>query len=328
MSVAYCATYEQAREVGSLDSDPAGNDTLSATTQGPDALDEATTYDPSEVISPDPAKYIPVSEETLGGMVHLGKHKNGEKNKPKHYTTTSASATSPLDVNEESVRDFIVGEINRIRKEAGAANMVKLSWDNDTQALAQQWADNCRFGHPAGSEKSQYLNTTSFSLGQNIAMGTGHMTWKKAIEMWHSEAKQFTFGEVPKNSAVVGHYTALVWASTSIVGCGYKLCPAGKMTAQASNYFVCNFGPAGNVAPNHFKPFEAGKACAKCSDACEDDLCTNACPHTNTYANCEVAVGSQPALFPKGCDAAGAASEKLKAGCQATCECQPQGKMY
>jgi len=226
-----------------------------------------------------------------------------------------------VDVSLPGVKDSIVAEANRLRKLAGATNMAKLTWDDELSQKAVAWSSQCRFAHP--DQSSTFLTTAKFSLGQNIAMGTGPMTWEQTFKMWNDEIKDFQYGQAPKNNAVVGHYTQLVWADTNKIGCGYTLCAAGKMTAQAAGFFVCNFGPAGNVVPNQYKPFIAGTKCGKCPTACDDGLCTNSCPVVNKYSNCDVGVPGYPALFPKGCSGP---SDPNAAGCQASCQCNAVAK--
>lgn len=45
-----------------------------------------------------------------------------------------------------------------------------------------------------------------------------------------------------------GHYTQIVWASTTSVGCAVQYCEAGTLDSEYPGYFsVCNYWPAGNV---------------------------------------------------------------------------------
>ena len=41
-----------------------------------------------------------------------------------------------------------------------------------------------------------------------------------------------------------GHFTQLVWAGSTAVGCGAAMCSLGAMQ---SIMLVCNYSPAGNV---------------------------------------------------------------------------------
>src|SRR5699024_2502580 len=65
-------------------------------------------------------------------------------------------------------------------------------------------------------------------------------------------------------SGMVGHYTQVMWSSTSKVGCGY--------TAAAGT--VCNYSPAGNIYGTD--PFVVGEACSACPEThpfCINGLC-------------------------------------------------------
>lgn len=298
-TVIHCAVYEESKVAG-----------------GPEiehSVDRPFEPSPEELISP--ADPLPLQNETLTAIHH------GHNNR-------AAGPSAPLVTSDKNVQALIVGEVNRIRKLIPATNMMKMSWDSDAAAKAQNWANGCKFAHPSqGTEKNTFLTTPKYGLGQNIAMGTGSMTWNQTIKMWYDEVQLFKFGAAPAAGAVVGHYTALVWSSSYAIGCGYKLCPAGTMSSQAAHFFVCNFGPAGNMQPNQYKPYEAGTRCGKCTKACDDGLCTNPCPFTNDYSNCEVASGMQ-ALFPNGCANTPPQYEPFKLKCKATCQCKAQGLLY
>ncbi|GAV07070.1 hypothetical protein RvY_16952 [Ramazzottius varieornatus] len=230
------------------------------------------------------------------------------------------AATLPnLDTSSAAVQKQIVDTHNGFRRAKPSTDMFRLSWDSAIQKVAQQWADLCEFRHPATTaERSTYLKTSDFSLGQNIAMGSGSsFNWARAMQLWYNEVNSFTFGVA--TSAMVGHYTAIVWAKTYKIGCGYKLCKAG--TPHQFNFMVCDYGPAGNVVPNQFKPYTPGSKCGKCPKACDDGLCTNPCPYTNDYSNCQAPSGGVDALFPTGCANAPSYLQDYKSSCKATCNC-------
>ena len=52
-----------------------------------------------------------------------------------------------------------------------------------------------------------------------------------------------------------GHFTQVVWKSTTKIGCYSKLCPAGTIVGGMSSWYtVCNYHPAGMSCPSPFDP--------------------------------------------------------------------------
>ena len=46
-----------------------------------------------------------------------------------------------------------------------------------------------------------------------------------------------------------GHFSQLVWAGTTKVGCVSKVCSAGTLSSMESIYTICNYSPAGMSSP-------------------------------------------------------------------------------
>ncbi len=106
-----------------------------------------------------------------------------------------------------------------------------LTWSNDVAAVAQAWADMCRFEH----------NTGRGNLGENILIATPNtVTTAGVVQNWASEAASYDYG---RNACApgkqCGHYTQIVWRSTTPVGCATKVCPPWQL-------WVCNYSPPGN----------------------------------------------------------------------------------
>lgn len=127
---------------------------------------------------------------------------------------------------------------NAARTQAGVAPLV---WDNAlgsaAAAYARQMAMTGRFQH---SDRAQRRGT-----GENLWMGTRGATVEAMIGGWASERRWFQPGTFPNvsrtgNWADVGHYTQMIWPTTTRVGCALASTPR-------TDYLVCRYASQGNV---------------------------------------------------------------------------------
>ena len=65
------------------------------------------------------------------------------------------------------------------------------------------------------------------------------MTAQKTVEMWYAEISKYHYNR-PGFSSSTGHFTQVVWASTTAVG-------IGRAVNGSSTYVVANYVPPGNV---------------------------------------------------------------------------------
>ncbi|ODV90868.1 hypothetical protein CANCADRAFT_15606, partial [Tortispora caseinolytica NRRL Y-17796] len=108
---------------------------------------------------------------------------------------------------------------NTFRAQYGAQ---PLTWDSTLASFASNYANNCVFQHSGGP------------YGENLAMGYSSIA--AAVKGWTDEASSYTGGY----SSAAGHFTQVVWKSTTKLGCGVASCSSGKI-------YVCEYDPAGNV---------------------------------------------------------------------------------
>jgi hypothetical protein len=119
-------------------------------------------------------------------------------------------------------------------------NLPSLVWSADLAADAQAWAD-----HLAEINKGAHDQDIRGKEGENIFWGTaGAYSWADMVSFWGNEKKAFVYGVFPdckaSRSAVVGHYTQVVWKNTRTVGCAVG--SNGKM-----DYLVCRYAAPGNI---------------------------------------------------------------------------------
>lgn len=133
----------------------------------------------------------------------------------------------------------ILAAHNNVRAQAGAQ---PLAWDpalgNAAAAYAMQLALTNRFQH---SDRHARPGT-----GENLWMGThGYYSYDSMVRGWASEQSDFMPGIFPAvsrsgNWEKVGHYTQMVWPTTTRVGCAVA-------SNARTDYLVCRYSPAGNI---------------------------------------------------------------------------------
>lgn len=117
-------------------------------------------------------------------------------------------------------------------------------WNTGLAGVAQGYADdfvcNPNLVH-------SHNNYNGVSIGENLARGYNFET-AAGVTAWWDEINEYDYSN-PGYSEGTGHFTQLVWAATTDIGCGYKDCGSGL-----GYYLVCNYLPIGNViivnAPN------------------------------------------------------------------------------
>src|SRR3954452_19021617 len=141
---------------------------------------------------------------------------------------------------------------NQLRQSVAAAESARLgqpvtipdlTWNAEAATVAQAWVD-------------QLLATNTFEhnanrgpFGENIYWESGSdpsTSAARAFASWAAEQANYTW-DTNACSDVCGHYTQLVWAATTSVGCGMA-------TDGTQDYWVCDYAPAGNMGGE--RPYE------------------------------------------------------------------------
>ncbi|XP_001603551.4 venom allergen 5-like [Nasonia vitripennis] len=164
---------------------------------------------------------------------------------------TSEEKQKVLNLHNELRQRVARGQEHRgsLGPQPAATNMAHLTWDNELEKIAQTWASQCNFAHDSCRDVER------FNVGQNIAYTatTGDISTldvEQLVKNWYDEVKNYNHNQVARFGAVrgnggkqIGHYTQLVWADTTKLGCGAIKYKDGKFNKF---YLVCNYGPSGN----------------------------------------------------------------------------------
>jgi len=147
-----------------------------------------------------------------------------------------------------------------------AANMQELVWDPELATIAQMHADQCLFEHDC----SDCRKVDRFRVGQNLyiykqTIRPAPVNWVRAVTSWYEEVSMFSNKKVSpfQFSHETGHYSQLVWAATTQVGCGATSFKEGRWF---STLYTCNYGPGGNIIRGQM--YRQGRACSACQDNC------------------------------------------------------------
>ncbi|XP_052797722.1 cysteine-rich venom protein latisemin-like [Mya arenaria] len=164
-------------------------------------------------------------------------------------------------VTEDEAKS-IVHIHNTVRRDVSpqATDMQIMSWDAELATFAQRWAENCVFQHDKNYKRRSFGR---FSVGQNLYMHSLRVSWSVAIKAWSDEKADYNYAGA--STGVTGHYTQMVWSSSSKVGCGYAYC------SSVGNIYVCDYGPAGNMGNQ--LPYARGTVCSACNGNCNNGLC-------------------------------------------------------
>nr|BAB41141.1 hypothetical protein [Macaca fascicularis] len=153
---------------------------------------------------------------------------------------------------------------NRLRSwvQPPAADMRRLDWSDSLAQLAQARAALC--GTPTPSLASAPWHT--LQVGWNVQLlPAGSASFVEVVSLWFAEGQRYSHaaGECARN-ATCTHYTQLVWATSSQLGCGRHLCSADQAAIEA---FVCAYSPGGNWEVNGktIVPYKKGAWCSLCT---------------------------------------------------------------
>jgi len=175
-------------------------------------------------------------------------------------------------------RRNLVDEHNKLRskialgQQAGqpaAANMNKVVWNKELAKIAQRWADQCVWDHDKFRSKRD-----GTQVGQNMARTGLSSTRKNKKEMegqltsfvnsWYNEVEDPGFNgaiEPFRFDYGSGHYSQVVWAETTEIGCGATYFE--EVDGKFKYILVCNY-KYGNMRDDSM--YKQGKACSQCPE--------------------------------------------------------------
>jgi len=174
--------------------------------------------------------------------------------KTENITSGPTPSVSPEFADEKTFRAAILNSTNAYRAQHNAS---AVSWNETLEAFAVNYLDivvktspNSRRGlnnnsninikdAEKGNDDTCKFAHSGGPYGENLALGCSNAT--SCVQMWGDERRLYDYDD-PSFGHDTGHFTQLVWKSTTTVGCGRKLCGNHK-----GWYLVCEYWPRGNV---------------------------------------------------------------------------------
>lgn len=147
---------------------------------------------------------------------------------------------TPLDESGEPTDAELNGIVkahNDVRATVGTS---PLTWSDEAAAVAKSYAEKCNWGH----------NDDREGFGENLYASTGDAGPAAVVGSWAEEEQHYdpATGECARGE-VCGHYTQIVWSSTTKVGCAKQLCTKNSPMGGGNwTYWVCNYDPPGNYS--------------------------------------------------------------------------------
>ncbi len=121
-----------------------------------------------------------------------------------------------------------------------------LEWDPQLASYAATWAAMCKDTDAPIGLIDHDPNRTGVAgyaqIGENIfGSGGAAASAKQAVDSWAGEKSAYD-PATGNCTGTCGHYTQIVWRTTTHVGCALHDCPG----LQYGSSIVCDYGPAGN----------------------------------------------------------------------------------
>ncbi|MEQ7872912.1 CAP domain-containing protein [Sphingomonas sp. ASV193] len=153
--------------------------------------------------------------------------------------TSVAADSGGLGYRDASLQSAVLSIHNEERARLGVAG---LAWDPALADGAAVWADEL-----ARTETFHHSDRHARrGIGENLAMGArGYFSPAVLVNLWLAERRDFRPGVFPNVSIsgdweAIGHYSQMVWRSTTRVGCAVR-------SSARNDYLVCRYSPAGNM---------------------------------------------------------------------------------
>ncbi|MEL6381760.1 MAG: CAP domain-containing protein [Cyanobacteria bacterium J06626_18] len=149
------------------------------------------------------------------------------------------------DLTTQAGIDQMLAAHNQARREVGVPDLV---WSEPLAELAQDWADTL-ISESSGLRHRAAAERDNGRIGENLSSsywslaGGALRSPQRAIQGWIEEKADYDYASnTCAVGKVCGHYTQVVWADTTEVGCA-----VARNEDLTRDVWVCNYAPMGNI---------------------------------------------------------------------------------
>ncbi|KAJ3177501.1 hypothetical protein HDU85_005868 [Gaertneriomyces sp. JEL0708] len=211
----------------------------------PPAVPTSVAYNvPTDTPKPEQPKPTPKPEEPKPTPKPQPPKPTPTQAPPKPTETPKPAPAPPVEKPNQSFLDACLNRHNRLRAQDGKK---PLKWSNNLANHATKWAQNLANRSPV---VVSLKHSGTDGMGENLygfeTTGTELPDCTRAVQNWYDEKPLFPAGGRigDGNFFQYGHYTQIVWGTTTEVGCGFA---HGQGSGSKTFYVVCNYNPAGNL---------------------------------------------------------------------------------
>jgi len=143
-------------------------------------------------------------------------------------------------LSEGGQSDQIKGILEAHNKYRAAVNIDSLKWSDELASYAKVWGEHL-VENGCNLEHRPYQGKWAQKYGENLYWTSGSKPgFSEAADSWGEEKSDYDGGVMNNKKFAAGHYTQMIWAKTTHVGCATVKCKDGAYIV------VCNYNPPGN----------------------------------------------------------------------------------
>ena len=169
---------------------------------------------------------------------------NGDRVRTIDQAQAEGLTDNVYDLSSPTGIDQILATHNEARRQVGVSD---LAWSGDLADSAQAWAETLIARDRVEHSPSDVLQNAN--RGENIAAyrttgrSASYTAATRAAQGWVDERVYYdSAANRCASGQLCGHYTQVVWANTTAVGCGMA-----RSADEKQEVWVCHYNPGGNV---------------------------------------------------------------------------------